>query len=138
MRGQQTQFGFTLTAREPVVVEDSSAERRFRGSSLLAGHGVVSGVTVAELFAGVRTARDEARLQTALADFPAVPIPDAVWELTGRNQATLQANGVTVPLTDTVIATVAMAIGVELWTYDGHFQLIQRVLPALRLFVEPP
>ena len=39
--------GFTLTAGEAVAFEDLSAETRFRGSSLLTDHGVVSGVTVA-------------------------------------------------------------------------------------------
>src|SRR5882724_9539137 len=42
-----TQAGFTLTAGEPVVVDDLSSELRFQRSSFLAEHGVVSGVTVA-------------------------------------------------------------------------------------------
>ena len=42
-----TQTGFTLTAGEPVVVEDLKRETRFGGSGLLLDHGVVSGVTVA-------------------------------------------------------------------------------------------
>lgn len=42
-----TQAGFTLTAGEPVVVEDLKTETRFRGAPLLVEHGVVSGVTVA-------------------------------------------------------------------------------------------
>ncbi len=40
------QLGFTLTAGEPVVVEDLQKENRFSGSSLLTQHGVVSGITV--------------------------------------------------------------------------------------------
>jgi signal transduction histidine kinase/CheY-like chemotaxis protein/HAMP domain-containing protein len=43
----RTQAGFTLTAGEPVVVEDLSTEARFRASPFLVDHGVVSGVTVA-------------------------------------------------------------------------------------------
>ncbi len=43
---QISQAGFTLTAGEPVVVEDLSTEARFRGSPFLVDHGVVSGVTV--------------------------------------------------------------------------------------------
>jgi signal transduction histidine kinase/CheY-like chemotaxis protein/HAMP domain-containing protein len=42
-----TQPGFTLTAGEPVVVEDLQAEARFGGAPFLVEHGVVSGVTVA-------------------------------------------------------------------------------------------
>ncbi len=43
----QTEAGFTLVAGEAVAFEDLAAETRFRGSSLLADHGVVSGITVA-------------------------------------------------------------------------------------------
>jgi signal transduction histidine kinase/HAMP domain-containing protein/ActR/RegA family two-component response regulator len=42
-----SQAGFTLSAGEPVVVEDLSSETRFRGSPYLVDHGVISGVTVA-------------------------------------------------------------------------------------------
>ncbi len=45
--GTDTQAGFTLTAGEPVVVEDTSAEFRFKPSSFLTDHGVVGGVTLA-------------------------------------------------------------------------------------------
>lgn len=43
----KSQPGFTLTAGEPVVVEDLKTETRFSGTPLLTSHGVVSGVTVA-------------------------------------------------------------------------------------------
>ena len=39
--------GFTLTAGEPVVVEDLATETRFQALALLTEHGVVSGMTVA-------------------------------------------------------------------------------------------
>ena len=43
----RTQSGFTLTAGEPVVVEELKTETRFSACPLLLEHGVVSGVTVA-------------------------------------------------------------------------------------------
>jgi signal transduction protein with GAF and PtsI domain len=43
----QTEAGFTLEAGEAVVFEHLIAETRFRGSSLLTDHGVVSGISVA-------------------------------------------------------------------------------------------
>ena len=42
-----TQIGYTLISGEPVVMTDSKTETRFTASPLLAGHGIVSGVTVA-------------------------------------------------------------------------------------------
>ena len=43
----QTETGFTLTAGEAVAFGDLAREKRFRASSLLVDHGVVSGITVA-------------------------------------------------------------------------------------------
>jgi predicted nucleic acid-binding protein len=98
----------------------------------------VCGVTVAEMFAGVRTPADEARCLAALADFQRLAIPEGLWEAVGRDQALLRSAGVTVQLTDTTIAALAIASNLELWTYDAHFGLIRGVLPQLRLFREPP
>jgi PAS domain S-box-containing protein len=41
-----SQGGYTLREREPVVVEDLGDESRFVGSPLLSNHGVVSGISV--------------------------------------------------------------------------------------------
>jgi predicted nucleic acid-binding protein len=65
-------------------------------------------------------------------------IPDALWTDVGTNAAFLRHRGLTVPFADVVIATVAVNAGMELWTYDNHFPLVQAVLPQLQLFQEPP
>lgn len=43
---KHSQAGYTLVAREPVIVEDLGSETRFASSDLLLVHGVVSGVSV--------------------------------------------------------------------------------------------
>jgi predicted nucleic acid-binding protein len=98
----------------------------------------VCGVTVAEMFAGVRTTKDEARCLAALADFQRLAIPDRLWETVGRHQAQLLAHGLTIPLADAIIATLALDLDVELWHYDHHFNDIQKVLPQLKFLQEPP
>jgi predicted nucleic acid-binding protein len=65
-------------------------------------------------------------------------IPESLWDDVGDNLAALRAAGITVPFADAVIATVAIANGVELWTRDHQFTLMQTVLTSLRLFQEPP
>lgn len=47
--GPESQAGYTLLNREPVVVEDLATETRFQGPDLLVEHGIVSGVSVAIL-----------------------------------------------------------------------------------------
>jgi diguanylate cyclase (GGDEF)-like protein/PAS domain S-box-containing protein len=43
---KDSQAGYTLLSKEPVVVEDLKTEKRFRGPPLLLKHGVVSGISV--------------------------------------------------------------------------------------------
>ena len=44
--GMDSQAGYTLLSKRPVVVEDLRAETRFRGPPLLHEHGVISGMSV--------------------------------------------------------------------------------------------
>jgi len=44
--GEESQAGYTLQRREPIIVEDWRTERRFRKPDLLHTHGIVSGVSV--------------------------------------------------------------------------------------------
>jgi PAS domain S-box-containing protein len=44
--GRDSQAGYTLLRREPVIVEDQAADRRFKRSALAHAHGVVSALSV--------------------------------------------------------------------------------------------
>jgi predicted nucleic acid-binding protein len=98
----------------------------------------ICGVTRAEILHGVRSPADRARTLVILNAFVPVATDEPVWDAAGDNLHSLRTNGVTLPFPDAVIATVAIAHNIELWTRDGHFGLVQSVLHALRLFVEPP
>jgi predicted nucleic acid-binding protein len=74
------------------------------------------GVTRAEILQGARNPTDRQHLLTLLNAFRHVSIPDALWDAVGANLATLRAAGVTVPFPDVVLATVALANDIELWT----------------------
>ncbi len=96
------------------------------------------GIVVAEVLHGARDASHYANLLQALATFPLLAMPDAMWEKVGRNLWSLRSSGVTVPFQDVAIATVAIENNAELWTRDAQFQFIQTVLAQLKLFQEPP
>jgi predicted nucleic acid-binding protein len=98
----------------------------------------VCGVTRAELLCGGRDPADRQDLLNILAGFHQLPIPETLWNAVGDNLAALRAVGIAVPFADVVIATVAIANDIELWTRDKHFALMQAALPALKLFQEPP
>ncbi len=110
-----------------------------RFQQLFTAHGAaVCGVTKAETLYGARDAADYARLEAALALFPNVDFPESLWEQVGHNLFVLRTNGLTVPFPDVVIATLAIATDLELWTRDHHYPHIQRLIPTLKLFQEPP
>jgi predicted nucleic acid-binding protein len=98
----------------------------------------VCGAIRAELLAGVRSPAERNQALSMLATLGTVSTPESVWDDVGDNLRTLRTNGVTVPFPDAVLATLAIANNLELWTRDAHFTLIQKWLPALKLFQEPP
>ena len=98
----------------------------------------VCGIVRAEVLHGTKNAADRARLVALLGQFAHMSIPDTIWDTVGDNLCTLRTYGVTVPFADAVLATVAIVNDIELWTRDAHFTLIQKWLPTLKLFQEPP
>ena len=107
-------------------------------SIISARNAAVCGITVFEVLAGARNARQQASAAAMLASFQRVPTPESIWEAAGLNQARFAANGLIFPLPDALIATVAASAGLELWTYDNHFTAMASLLSGLHLFHEPP
>lgn len=98
----------------------------------------VCGVTVAELLHGSRDATHRQKLLVDLSAFQIVPILEGFWIPVGDNLAALRSHGITVPFADAVIATVGIENNLEVWARDPHYATMQRALPRLRLFPEPP
>ena len=99
---------------------------------------VVAGIVRAEVLYGARDAAHRAKLLTQLAIFQPLGFPESLWDTLGDNLAALRRSGFTVPLPDVAIATLGIHQNIEVWARDRHFSDIQMVLPALRLFQEPP
>ena len=109
--------------------KDASLLARFRELDA-----AICGITRAEILCGTRDDRHRDRLLECLDVFHQLSIPETLWDEIGDALALLRRNGITVPFTDVVIAMVAVASGLELWTDDRQFSLIQGVLPQLKLF----
>lgn len=96
------------------------------------------GVTVAEVLHGARDHVHYGKLQSALSSFTVTDLTPNTWTLFSSYLFQLRTHGITVPFQDVLIATVALENGLTLWTRDLHFQAIQRIVPSLSLFQEPP
>ena len=97
----------------------------------------ICGITRAEVLHGARDTAHLNKLIVGLDSFRQEDIPRSLWDQVGANLAALRTRGVTVPFADVIIASLAIQLDVDLWTRDKQFGLIQNVLPALRLFIEP-
>lgn len=98
----------------------------------------VCGVTRAEALQVATTPAKLASTRHMLSRFPVLGTPEAVWDQLGGHFAALRAAGLPLPFPDVLIAAVAVYHDFELWTRDAHFIRMQAVVPALRLFAEPP
>jgi predicted nucleic acid-binding protein len=98
----------------------------------------ICGVTRAEILAGARNPSERQKLMTFLHPFQHLPILEAAWDQVGDNLAALYAKGISVPFPDAVLATLGIENAIEVWARDPHFPTMQTILPALKLFQEPP
>lgn len=98
----------------------------------------VCGVTRAEILAGARGDKNRQRLLQLLGTFQQMSTPESLWDRVGETLASLYAGGVTVPFPDAVLATLAIENQMEVWARDPHFPMIQKILPKLQMYQEPP
>ena len=86
-------------------------------------------VVKAEVLIGTRDEAGFARLVGSFRALPDVTITDHVWEAATRLGYTLRRQGLTIPLTDLVIAQAAIENELVLWHVDGHFEQIRAASP---------
>ena len=98
----------------------------------------ICGAVRAEILAGARSVQQRQKLMAFLGGFQHVPFPESFWDHVGDNLAALYATGFSVPFPDVVIATLGIENDIEIWARDPHFAQMQKTLPALKLFQEPP
>ena len=95
---------------------------------------VICGIVRAELLHGALSEKDYARITTMLEAFDEKVMEPTDWQLLGSNLYKLRRSGLTVPLSDAIIATLSIKYDVPVWTKDRHFPLIGNVLSGLRIY----
>ena len=94
---------------------------------------VVCGVVRAELLHGAVSDKHLKSMSAMLDAFEEADLEKADWQFLGENMYRLRTHGVTVPLADVIIATVAIKNRITVWTHDNHFKLMQDVLQDLQI-----
>lgn len=88
------------------------------------------GVVLAELLQGCRTESERNLLSDGLTALPYYEVTRSTWSGAGDLSAQLQRRGMTLPLSDLVIAALALERGCHVYSLDSHFKKI----PGLRLY----
>jgi predicted nucleic acid-binding protein len=79
-------------------------------------------VSVAELLQGIKGARERQQLALLFAHVGQLPVTEPDWFAAGLALQALRSQGVTVPLTDALIAAVARRNRLPVLTVDEHFR----------------
>ncbi|MCD6318232.1 PIN domain-containing protein [Candidatus Aerophobetes bacterium] len=88
---------------------------------------VVAGVIVSELLQGSRSQKDYGDIEDKITVLPYVEVSKDTWIEVGKTSFKLRKQGVTLPLTDILIATLAKENNLEVYTLDPHFKKIPKV-----------
>lgn len=110
--------------RNPQSVEAQELQRILRREEPL-----MLGVVLAELLQGARGQREIDILEDTLLALPYREAGREAWHEAGMLGFRLRQGGQSIPLTDAVIATVALREGHQVYTMDQHFLMV----PGLQL-----
>jgi len=92
----------------------------------------INGIVLAELLTGARSSAELDRLASALAGLKLLPSDRASSESAGRSGFALKKKGISVPLSDIIIATDCIDHGLVLVESDKHYAAIAVHLPLKR------
>jgi len=82
----------------------------------------ITGVVIAELLQGVKQEKEGLRLRVLFRSINYLPTEDSDWFNAGQLAQQLRVKGLTLPLTDVIIAVIAQRYVIPVLTLDKHFQ----------------
>jgi tRNA(fMet)-specific endonuclease VapC len=94
------------------------------------GRVVLQGLILAELLQGIKSQKESRIVKKALQKLPYVEMTRQLWERAGEICSSLLRKGITIPLSDVIVASCALSEDIEIFTLDSHFKRI----PDLKLY----
>ncbi len=121
-----------------ILIDTSAWVEYFKGNPTVAAmvhdretHKIYAvGPVITELIQGLKTEKEKERFATSLESLPRLDITDQDWFDAGLFGAQLRSKGITVPLADLIIYTVARNKRCTICTLDKHFKVINDALDA--------
>ena len=97
---------------------------------LQANRVVTTGIIIAELIQGIGRTDEGDRIAELLSGVSVLEVSTPSWIEAGRLSSSLRRKGITLPLTDTAIAVLALKNNLTLYTFDRHFAQV----PNLKIY----
>jgi tRNA(fMet)-specific endonuclease VapC len=89
--------------------------------ALQLGQARLCGPVKAELLQGIKTKKEKQQLGVMFDAVENLPTDELDWEAAGNALQALRDNGITLPLTDALIAAIAIRHKAQILTLDHHF-----------------
>lgn len=94
----------------------------------------ICGIVKTELLHGARNDDEVDNMIKAFTSFNLISIDEYDWEFAGIILQTIRTQGLSIPVTDALIAYLGIKYDIPVWTKDHHFKLIQGYYPELKLY----
>ena len=85
---------------------------------------IMVGMVMAEILQGVKAPKEANLVKQGLAKLPYLEITRDIWVTAGEISASLRSAGITIPLSDLIIAAIALSGDHEIFTIDPHFNKV--------------
>ena len=108
----------------PFFNRPGSAEKQALDALIDADEIAMIGVVLAELLQGCRARKDRDEIADALFALPYLEMTRETWVLAGETAAVLLRRGVTLPISDLVVAALSLERQCQLYSLDAHFKKI--------------
>lgn len=82
------------------------------------------GVVIAELLQGCKSQKQLNQLEKLFSTIELLATKEEDWKICGQQMQALRKKGITVPLTDALIATIAKRCSLPILTIDRHFNYL--------------
>ena len=89
---------------------------------------VVSGIILAELMTGISNEKDQRFLEECFLGLPYLEATREIFTTAGKMGVVLRKKGITMPISDLLIAALAKTHTLTVLTTDNHFQTLARPL----------
>ena len=85
---------------------------------------IMVGMVMAEILQGVKTPKEASLVEQNLAKLPYLEITRDIWVTAGKMSSSLRRAESIIPLSDLIIAAIALSGNHEIFTVDQHFNKI--------------